>query len=527
MPFAVKCHRAVTPQGLFSFFSGGTMRHLVVGKRRNESLLILATTLGITLLAPALHAANYLIDANYTGVSGAAGNGYTAQYSDIATALAAIPAGASASNPNRIYFAPGTYNTASTTGVSLSDSRSNLALIGLSGNPDDVVITSTLDSLYAPAGGSALGTTGSATLQLKGNNVSASAITFGNSTDTPYIANIGKIAVTPQGSYTASGIAQTANQPAVALLLQGDQQAFSNCKFLGYQDTLYTKGGRTYFTNCTVSGDVDFIFANGTDVFNNSTINMDGDHSGGDITAASTDKRTSNGLVFLNSTITANSVHGNPVIDSQNAASITGPAASSMSLGRPWGWTQTGGDASTVFLNTKMSNAIKPAGWLAWNSNETISGNAKNNGDPSEDSRYAEFNSMDSSGNPLDVSQRVSWSHQLTATEAAAYTVDNIFSTEAGYAWYGLGYAGSADPTSPNFSWAAYWGNRNANNDTANDLVPGNPTAYSDPSWTVAGNWDPDTQLAAQIVPAPEPASIVLLGAGAMTGLRRRRRNAK
>jgi pectinesterase len=498
------------------------MRHVLVGKRRNESLLILATTLGITLLAPTSNAASYLIDANYTGASGASGNGYAAQYSDIAAALTAIPAGASASNPNRIYIAPGTYNTASTTGVSLSDSRSNLALIGMTGNPDDVVITSTLDSSYVPSGGSALGTTGSATLQLKGNNVSASAITFGNSTDTPYIATTGKQAVSPQGSYT-TGVAQTSNSPAVALLLQGDQQAFSNCKFLGYQDTLYTKGGRTYFTNCTVSGDIDFIFANGTDVFNHSTINMDGDHSGGTITAASTDKRTSNGIVFLNSTITANSVHGNAVIDSLNAAKTTGAAANSMSLGRPWGWQQTGGDASTVFLNTQMSNAIKPAGWLTWNANETLAGNAKNNGDPTEDARYAEFNSMDSSGNPLDVSQRVTWSHQLTAAEAAAYTVDNIFSTESGFAWYGPGYTGSSDPSSLNFSFPAFWGTRNANNDLASDLVPGNPTAYSDPSWTLTSNWDPDAQLAAAIVPAPEPASIALMAAGAVTWLRRRR----
>ncbi len=88
----------------------------------------------------------------------------------------------------------------------------------------------------------------------------------------------------------------------------------------------------------TVSGDVDFIFANGTTVFNNSTINIDSDHSGGDIIAASTDKRTSNGLVFLNSTITGNSVKGNAVIDPYNAGNANRPAASSMYLGRPWGW---------------------------------------------------------------------------------------------------------------------------------------------------------------------------------------------
>ncbi len=491
------------------------MRHLVVGPRGRESSLVLATTLGITLLtASSAKAANYLLDANYTGPSGAAGNGYAAQYSDIVAALAGMPAGNSATDLNRLYIAAGTYNTAFNTGASLSDSKSNIALLGMTGNADDVVITSTLDSSYNPGAG-ALGTTGSATLQLKGNNVSAAGITFGNSTDTPYIANTGKKAVTPQGNYT-TGNAQTTNSPAVALLLQGDQQAFSNCKFLGYQDTLYNKGGRVYYTNCTVSGDIDFIFANGTSVFDHSTINMDGDHSGGTITAASTDKRTSNGFVFLNSKLTGNSVHGNSVIDSQNAANISGPTAGSMSLGRPWGWQQAGGDAGTVFLNTSMlTNAISSAGWQLWNSNETIAGNTKNGGNPAEDARYAEYNSTDAGGNPIDVSSRVAWSHQLTAAEAAAYTVGNIFSTEPNYPWFGQGYAGSADPTSPNFSWPAYWGTRNANNDLNNEGtgVPGNPTAYSDPSWSAAlsGTWDPNAQLG--LATAPEPASLALLGA--------------
>ena len=166
-------------------------------------------------------------------------------------------------------------------------------------------------------------------------------------------------------------------------------------------------------------------------MFKNSTINLDGDHSGGTITAASTDKRSANGIVFLNSTITANSVKGNPVIDPFNAANASGPAANTMYLGRPWGWQQVGGDADTVFINTTMPSAIRNVGWLAWNSNETNAANGKNNGNPAEDSRYAEFNSVQSDGvTPVDVSQRVTWSHQLTASQAAAYTVANLFSIE-------------------------------------------------------------------------------------------------
>ena len=428
-----------------------------------------------------------------------------AAYKTVAAALgiSGVPSGSSASNINRIYFASGTYNTANITGVTLTNNRSNFAMLSLTGNPDDVVITSTLDAAYNTGSG-LVGTSGSSSLQLSGSHVSAIGITFANSTDTPYIVNVTHQAVSPQGNY-ATGQSQTTNSQCVALKVQGDENAFQNCKFLGYQDTLYVDTGRSYFKNCYVSGDIDFIFSKGTAVFNNSTINLDGDHSGGTVTAAATDKRTSNGLVFLNSTITGNSVKGNPVIEPFNAANASGPAANSMYLGRPWGWTQAGGDASTVFINTKMASAIIDVGWLNWNTNELLIGNGKNGGNPAKDSRYAEYNSMDLSSNPLDVSQRVYWSHQLTAGQAAAYTVANLFSPEGTgsgqYPWYGQGYpagdannpgTGSANPSDPNFSWPAYWSDRNSNNDTANANVsaayptPGNPAGYTNPSWSVS-----------------------------------------
>jgi pectinesterase len=501
--------------------------------------VVLAAAIGAALgISGSARGADYYLDASYAGPNGAAFNGYTAAYNNIASALAGMPAGASAASPNRLLIAPGTYNViapgsyvpgSAVTGI--SDSRANIDLIGLGSSPDSVVITSTLDSGYITSGTTTIGTTNCATLQLKGNNQAARNITFANSTDTAYIVGTGHVAVDPNGNYTG-GNSQTASQPAVALLLQGDGQAFSNCKFLGYQDTLYTKGGRAYFTNCTVSGDNDFIFANGTDIFRNSTINIDGDHSGGAITAASTDKRTSNGIVFINSTVTGNSVKGNAVIDSKNAANVNGPVANSMYLGRPWGWQQTGGDASAVFINTAMTGAIKAVGWLAWNANETNAANGKNGGNPGEDSRFAEYNSVDLFNNSVDVSSRVSWSHQLTASQAAQFTDANIFSYEAGYPWYGLGYpagdasmpgTGSANPSDPNYSNPAFWGDRNINNDTANDLILNNPAAYSDPSWTLAGTYNPNIQLATLAV--PEPGSLSLLGGGAMLLLGRRRRH--
>jgi pectinesterase len=493
-------------------------------------LAIASSAFGIS--RPAV-AADYLVDLNYAGVDGAPLGSYARAYKSVVAALSnssaiAVPTGASATSPNRIFFAPGTYNTAFDTGATLVNSKSNIALLGLTGNPDDVVITSTLDAAYIPPGGSAIGTTGSSTLQLRGNNTTAKAITFANSTDTPYIVNVGHKAVTPQGDYTV-GNAQTSNSQGVALKLQGDQQAFVNCKFLGYQDTLYVDGGRAYFKDSYVTGDIDFIFGQGTGVFDNATINIDGDHAGGTLTAARTDKRTSNGLVVLNSNVTGESVKGNPVIDPFNVASATGPPSNNIALGRPWGWQQPGGDASTVFVNTKFDDSIRTDGWVPWNSNETNAANGKNDGDPKRDTRYAEYNSMDSSGNPLSVAARVAWSHQLTADQAADYNVANIFSPEGNFAWFGSGYAGSSDPTNANYSWPAYWGNRNSDNDTANATVsavyplPGNPSAYSNPQWLVAGAWDPMGQIMAAMAPEPGTFTLLISGAMALAALRRQR----
>ena len=499
----------------------------------------------LPFLNPTARAGNYYIDPNYSGVSGApytspGGISFTAAYSNIAAALSStggVPSGTSPTSPNYLYFAPGTYNVGSS---SLSYSKSDVDFVGLTGNPNDVVINSYLDSSYSTVGG----TSGSATLQLKGNNQSVSYITIANSVDTPYIVNVTHQQVSPTGNYN-TGISQTSNSPAVALLLQGDQQVFNDVQILGYQDTLYDKGGRAYFNNSTVSGDVDFIFANGTAVFNNSTINLDSDHSGGDITAASTAKTTSNGLVFLNSTITGNSMRGNPVIDPNNAGNANPTAASSMNLGRPWGWQQVGGDSSTVFVNTKVASVggtsiIKPAGWLAWDTNETNAANGLNGGNPAEDSRFAEYNTTDLvSGNPVSTAGRVTWSHQLTASQAAAYSVDNVFSE--GYPWYGNGYSstdtdtigntgvsaagtGSANPTDPNYSWPAFWGDRNINNEQNDDTLTNDPGSYSDLNWTLGGNWDPSAQLAAAEVEIPEPATLALAGGLVLLPLMRRPR---
>ncbi|RNM15327.1 pectinesterase A, partial [Dickeya undicola] len=58
---------------------------------------------------------------------------------------------------------------------------------------------------------------------------------------------------------------------AVALYVtkSGDRAYFKDVSLVGYQDTLYVSGGRSFFSDCRISGTVDFIFGDGTALFDN------------------------------------------------------------------------------------------------------------------------------------------------------------------------------------------------------------------------------------------------------------------
>jgi hypothetical protein len=159
---------------------------------------------------------------------------------------------------------------------------------------------------------------------------------------------------------------------------------FDNVRFLGNQDTLRSEQGRHFFNKAYVEGTVDFIYGKGTAFFQDAT--LVGKSNGyftaqGRETAAET-----SGFVFDNATLTG----------------ATGSVRSY--LGRPWG-----PYSRTVFLNSKMSSVVQSAGWSTWS------------GDNHVNSYYAEYQSRDLAGNLLNVSQRASWSKQLTATEAAQF----------------------------------------------------------------------------------------------------------
>lgn len=212
--------------------------------------------------------------------------------------------------------------------------------------------------------GEEMGTTGSTSFYVFGDDFTARNITFENS---------------------AGPVGQ-----AVAVRIDGDKVMFENCRFLGFQDTLYPHGrqSRQYYKNCYIEGTTDFIFGWSTAVFDDCEIFAK--EGGQYITAASTEEGTSHGFVFRNCKITGNA------------------PADSYYLGRPWR-----PYAQTVFINCDLDKIIKPEGWHNWGKK-----------DAEETTFYAEYNSK---GPGAKVKERVSWSHQLSEEEAEKYTLENIF----------------------------------------------------------------------------------------------------
>lgn len=279
----------------------------------------------------------------------------TGNFTKVQDAIDAVPH--LRSNRTTIFIKKGTYKEK----LSLPSTKTNITFIG-----EDVKETILTFDDYASKKnpfGEDIGTSGSSSFFIYGDGFEAKHITFENSSG-------------PVGQ-------------AVAVRIDGDQVKFEDCRFLGFQDTLYPHGSksRQYYKNCYIEGTVDFIFGWSTAVFDNCEIFC---KSGGYVTAASTEEGTDYGFVFLN-------------------CKITGDApANSFYLGRPWR-----NYAKTVFINCFLDKQIKPEGWHNWGKPEA-----------EQTTFYAEYNN---NGPGYVPSKRVNWAHLLTAEQAKAYTLDNIF----------------------------------------------------------------------------------------------------
>ena len=248
--------------------------------------------------------------------------------------------------------------------INVTRNRPRITLLGLGKSPEDVVITNSMNAKQAG------GTFFTETAQINGDQFEADNVTFENSAG-------------PTGQ-------------AVAAAVRSDRSIFKHCRFLGDQDTLFADFGRQYYVDSFIAGGVDFIFGNAAAVFDHDTIS---EIRNGEITAQSrTSPEQTTGYVIDHSRITHD-----PVPPPPGKTAGTG-----FGLGRPWR-----AYARVVVMNTELPADLNPAGWSAWNPRDTTTPTAY----------YAEFHN---SGPGANTSQRVSWSHQLNAKEAAAFEPQNF-----------------------------------------------------------------------------------------------------
>ncbi|HQU86561.1 MAG TPA: pectate lyase [Pyrinomonadaceae bacterium] len=200
--------------------------------------------------------------------------------------------------------------------------------------------------------------------------------------------------LTFQNSYDYKANTGTGGTQAVAVSSEADRLIFKNCKFLGFQDTLYAKGGRQYFENCYIEGNVDFIFGQAAAVFDKCVIHSKGD---GYIAAPmrfSADEAS--GYVFIDSKLTGENIE------------------KGVFLGRPWR-----AYGRTIFLNTEMDAHIRAEGWNNW-------GNKENE----KTAYFAEFNSKGAGAKP---ESRVKWIHQISKEEAKQFETENFLKGKDGW----------------------------------------------------------------------------------------------
>jgi pectinesterase len=255
-----------------------------------------------------------------------------------------------------IVIRPGVYKEK----LVLPASKTNVTFWGSS--PEEVIVTFDDYASKLNRFGEEMGTTGSSGFFVFGDDFTARNITFEN---------------------TSGPVGQ-----AVAVRINGDRVVFENCRFLGFQDTLYPNGkeSRQFYMNCYIEGTVDFIFGWSTVWFETCVIAPKSD---GYITAASTEASSPHGFVF-------------------NKCRLDGNAPEhSVYLGRPWR-----DHAQTVFLNCYMDESIQPAGWHNWNKSHA-----------EQTVLYAEFGSY---GPGASEAQRVDWAKKLTEEEASEYTIENV-----------------------------------------------------------------------------------------------------
>jgi pectinesterase len=194
---------------------------------------------------------------------------------------------------------------------------------------------------------------------------------------------------------------------ALAMKVQADGAAFYRCNFRSFQDTWQTSNSdhdRSYARDCYIEGAVDYIFGGGDALFENCRLyNV----RSGSVIVAPCQTASRYGYVFRNCTVDG------------NAAAADGRQL----LGRPWH-----NAPIAVYIHTTFRIPVAPAGWTDMGTVPKL---------------FAEYDSRDANGNPLDLSQRKSHytgkeksgtcPTTLTAEEAAHYVYEQMIVGEDGW----------------------------------------------------------------------------------------------
>lgn len=259
-------------------------------------------------------------------------------FPSIKAALDAAPS--NATSPHRIFVGPGRWHE------KLNIDKPFIHLIGAGANR--TVLTYD-DYAGLESEGKPIGTMRTATLTVRAPDFSATHLTIENAFD--YLGHLNRL----RDTLTTSGA------QAVALMLSGnaDRSRIANCHVEGFQDTLLADAGRSYFVECKVSGNVDFIFGAGRAFFERCEIVSrvrPGEGRQGIISAPSTLSTQDQGLVFDRCRLTKES----------------GMPANSVALGRAWRPTRDFPDGrygdpravgSAVYMNCWMDDHIAREGW--------------------------------------------------------------------------------------------------------------------------------------------------------------------
>lgn len=279
-----------------------------------------------------------------------------------------------------------------------------VTLIGQS--QDKTIIEANTPAGLLDSSGKKLGTFRTSTVEIKADGVTIENLTIRNSFDFP--ANQALPDDNPQ---------KLKDTQAVALMVSEnvDEARFRRLHLDGYQDTFYSKtGSRSYFTDCTIRGHIDFIFGSGIAVFERceiiARVRTDVSPPFGYITAPSTALSAPYGLIFLNSKLVKE----------------PGVPANSFALGRPWHPTTQFDDGRyadpqaiglSAFINCEIDDHIY--GW------DKMSGKDKA-GEKiwfyPEDSRFYEY------GNSGPGANQGGPGYAISAIQAEQYRVKNIFS---------------------------------------------------------------------------------------------------